>query len=172
MRFSVRKYRSSKEKHKRLFSVEIMFLLHSQLAPQNGINKLAQLAEKKPDCPELNVTEHSSDRLPSFILIFLTLPIVREWLIVKHSSSVCCHHPCFTAPDQVGASPLSNRKYQTWLIFTIPSQVASNGSAASEREQSGKRQRRDVAFFSQCLYRLLKISSIWFLSATASRRRC
>ncbi len=43
----------------------------------------------------------------------------RKWFFVQKSSIVWCHYDYLSAPDRDGASPNSNRKYQTCLIFTI-----------------------------------------------------
>ncbi len=42
----------------------------------------------------------------------------RKWFFVQKSSIVWCHYDYLSAPDRDGASPNSNRKYQTCLIFT------------------------------------------------------
>ncbi len=53
----------------------------------------------------------------------------------------------FTAPNRVGAFPISNHKYQTYLMFTTPDLAASNRipAIANESEQTGTRHQLDVA---------------------------
>lgn len=56
----------------------------------------------------------------------------------KKSSVVWCHYNYFTAPDRVVARTISNRKYQTCLIFKTLDQAASDviPIAANESEQA------------------------------------
>lgn len=55
----------------------------------------------------------------------------------------------YFTPNQVTASPISNRKHQTCLTLTILHQAASNGSpaTANEKDQSRKQQVADVAYY-------------------------
>ncbi len=56
----------------------------------------------------------------------------------KKSSSVWCHYDYLSAPDRDGASPNSNRKYQTCLIFRTLERAASYviPMIANESEQA------------------------------------
>ncbi len=65
-----------------------------------------------------------------FIFVFIFCP--------KKSSIVWCHYDYLTAPDEDGASPNSNPKYQTCLIFTILDRAASDviPAIANESKQA------------------------------------
>lgn len=53
----------------------------------------------------------------------------------------------FTASNQIKASPILIHAYQTCFIFTIPRRADEGPTVAIKREQTGKPQQADVAYF-------------------------